>query len=161
MKPLIVLPIVLLFSSCASIVSKSQYPVSLTSSPSGCKVVVKKNGEIVHQATTPSTVTLSSRGGYFQAAKYEVEFSKKGLPTQTVPLAAEMNGWYFGNFLFGGLIGLLIVDPATGAMWKLPENVNAPLAPLASLTDDNGRTLRIVDRSTIPASLESQLIAVR
>lgn len=30
-----------------------------------------------------------------------------------------MNGWYIGNLLFGGIIGLLIVDPATGAMWTL------------------------------------------
>ncbi len=33
-----------------------------------------------------------------------------------------MNGWYAGNIVFGGLIGILIVDPATGAMWDIKEN---------------------------------------
>ena len=35
---------------------------------------------------------------------------------------AYLNGWYIGNVVFGGLIGLLIVDPETGAMWRLDEN---------------------------------------
>lgn len=161
MKALSLLPVVLLFSSCASIVSKSQYPVSLTSSPSGCNVVVKKDGAIVHQGTTPTMVSLSAKSGFFQAAKYEVQYSKKGLPTQTVQLSSQVDGWYFGNLLFGGLVGLLIVDPATGAMWSLPENVNVSLASVASLENEHGKTLRIVDKSSIPANLESQLVAVR
>ena len=41
----------------------------------------------------------------------------------------RMNGWYFGNILFGGLIGLFIVDPATGAMWRLPKTAHIDLAP--------------------------------
>lgn len=161
MKSLLALPAVLLLSSCASIVSKSQYPVTLNSSPSGCKVVVRKNGEIIHQGTTPSTVTLATKEAYFKAASYDVEFSKKGMPTQKVLVTASIDGWYFGNIVFGGLIGFLIVDPLTGAMWKLPATVEGSLTPMASLTDDRGNTLRIVDRSSIPTSMESQLIAVR
>lgn len=38
-----------------------------------------------------------------------------------------MDGWYIGNLLFGGLIGMLIVDPATGAMYKLDDSVYATL----------------------------------
>lgn len=106
-------------------------------------------------------VTLPASGGFFSPAKYQVEFTKKGAPMQTVPLTADIDGWYFGNILFGGLIGMLIVDPATGAMWKLPENVNTSLTSLASVTSENGRTLKIVDRSAIPSNVESQLIALR
>lgn len=36
-----------------------------------------------------------------------------------VPVNYKLNGWYFGNLLLGGVIGMLIVDPATGSMWKL------------------------------------------
>lgn len=32
-----------------------------------------------------------------------------------------MDGWLFGNLLFGGLI-CVIVDAATGAMYKLTPN---------------------------------------
>ncbi len=32
-----------------------------------------------------------------------------------------MNGWYWGNFAIGGLIGFLIVDPLTGAMYRIKD----------------------------------------
>lgn len=38
-----------------------------------------------------------------------------------------MDGWYVGNIIFGGLIGLLLVDPITGAMWKLPDTAQGNL----------------------------------
>jgi hypothetical protein len=160
-KSLFALSTAVLLSSCASIVSKSEYPVSLTSSPTGCKVAVKKNGTTVYQGVTPSIVTLSASNGFFQPASYYIEFTKKGVATQTIPLTADIDGWYFGNILFGGPIGILIVDPATGAMWKLPENVNATMTSLASVTGDNGKTLRIADRSSVPSSIQDQLIAIR
>jgi len=158
-KTSMLLPMLML-ASCASILSKSEYPVSLTSSPSGATVLVKKNGMTVHQGTTPSMITLSASNGFFSPAKYEVQYTKKGSPTQTVPLSADIDGWYIGNILFGGLIGLLIVDPATGAMWKLPENVNANLAPIASIYESNGKTIRIVDRSSLPKELDKSLVAL-
>lgn len=124
-------------------------------------MLVKKNGLTVYQGTTPSIVTLTAAAGYFSPAKYQVEFTKKGCPTQTVPLTATIDGWYFGNLLFGGILGMVIVDPATGAMWKLPDNVNTSLTSVASIQSENGKTIRIVDRSFIPRELEAQLIAVR
>ena len=162
MKSLIVLPVALLFTSCASIVSKSQWPVTLTSSPSGCQVSVKNSsGVVIHQAITPSIVTLPSSAGFFQAANYQVEFSKKGLPSQTVSLSANVNGWWFGNILFGGPIGILIIDPATGAMWKLPETCNGSLAAVATLSNGHGKSTQIVEKASVPENLQNQLIAVR
>lgn len=83
------------------------------------------------------------------------------MPNQTVPLSADISGWYFGNILFGGLIGMLIVDPATGAMWKLPENVNASVSPIATLSSGNGKTIQLIDKTSIPLDLQRQLIALR
>jgi hypothetical protein len=40
---------------------------------------------------------------------------------------SELSGWYFGNLLFGGIIGLAIVDPISGKMWTLPDNANGNL----------------------------------
>ena len=40
-----------------------------------------------------------------------------------------MDGWYIGHILFGGLIGFLIIDPATGSMWKLNESVHVSFGP--------------------------------
>ena len=44
-------------------------------------------------------------------------------------MSARLNAWYWGNILFGGLIGWLIVDPATGAMWKLKDEFTLHLSP--------------------------------
>jgi hypothetical protein len=110
----------LLLCNCASIVSKSDYPVTITSpNPTNITVKNKATSNVVHAGTTPTTVTLSASEGYFRPAKYEIE-SK----TSTQSLNASMDPWYAGNLIFGGLIGILLVDPATGAMWKLPKNAN-------------------------------------
>jgi hypothetical protein len=160
LRPLALLPCLLL-ANCATIVSKSQYPVSVSSNPAGATVKVKNTkGEVIHQATTPTLVTLKSSSGYFQPAKYEFEFSRKGQPAKTVEVTAGLNGWYFGNVVFGGLIGLAFVDPATGAMWRLDEKVEANLTPMATLDAGDGRKLQLVDRKAVPAELEHKLVAM-
>lgn len=118
-------------AGCASIVSDSQYPVSISSNPAGSTVVIKdKRGMEVHRGTTPTTLVLPAKGGYFQPAEYSLQFEKEGYSPTTHSLSASMDGWYIGNIIFGGLIGFLIVDPATGAMWKLDSPVSATLAAL-------------------------------
>lgn len=160
LRPLALLPCLLL-ANCATIVSKSQYPVSISSNPAGATVKVKNTqGEVIHQGTTPTLVTLKSSSGYFKPAKYQFEFSRKGQTPKTVEVTAGLNGWYFGNVVFGGLIGLVFVDPATGAMWHLDEKVEANLTPMATLDAGNGRKLQIVDRKAVPAELEHKLIAM-
>jgi hypothetical protein len=43
-------------------------------------------------------------------------------------LDSSVSGWYFGNLAFGGVIGMLIVDPLTGAMYNLtPDKIDQPL----------------------------------
>lgn len=117
-------------TGCASIVSKSQYPVMINSNPSGATVTIKnKRGVDVQKATTPATVTLAASAGFFSPANYSFQFEKEGCFPASTSLSAGMDGWYIGNILFGGLIGILIVDPATGAMWKLDDTVYGNLSP--------------------------------
>lgn len=114
------------FISCASIVSKTQYPVTISSNPSGALYTIKKsNGMFVAQGVTPNTVKLRSSFGYFKPAKYNIDFTHNGI-TQSIPLEASINGWYFGNLISWGIIaGMLIVDPLTGAMWRLDDTAIA------------------------------------
>ena len=149
---------VCLFSiGCASIVSSPNRPVAVTSEPVGAGFVVKKdNGIAVSSGVTPATIVLSSSGGYFRPAKYLIEFTKDG-HKQTVPLSGTLNGWYIGNFLFGGLIGLLIVDPATGAMWRLDDTVMANFNHVSHLSMKNNNGLKICSINDIPLSLRGQL----
>lgn len=146
---------------CASIVSKSEYPVAVTSNPVGADFVVKRaSGIPVASGVTPSTITLSASDGYFKPARYTIEFRRKGV-VQTVPLTAKIDGWYFGNILFGGvIIGMLIVDPATGAMWSLKDTVVATFQQTASV-DPTQRQLQIVDINSLPMKYRGQLVALR
>jgi hypothetical protein len=139
-------------AGCASIVSKSEYPVAITSNPIGADFVVKRsNGIPVASGVTPATITLSASEGYFKPAKGVV---------QSVPLTAKIDGWYFGNILFGGIIvGMLIVDPATGAMWALKDTVVATFQQTADASPTQ-RVLRIADINSLPMKYRGQLVAL-
>jgi hypothetical protein len=119
---------VAVLSGCATIAGDSTYPVTLNSSPSEAKFVVSnKSGQEVHSGTTPSTVTLKSGAGYFSGERYTVKYSKEGYNDGLSVIDSSMSGWYMGNLVFGGLLGFLVIDPASGAMWKLPETVSSSL----------------------------------
>jgi hypothetical protein len=124
------LPLVVATSGCASIVSKSSWPVSVTATPPDSEVeVYDESGRLVHKARAPFTVSLESGAGYFAGEKYTFKASAPGHAPAQATVDTSMNGWYWGNLLFGGLIGFFLVDPATGAMWKLPATVHVSSSP--------------------------------
>lgn len=110
-------------SGCASIVSGGPQTLPVMSSPPGatCEVIDVRSGNVVVKTVTPDTLTLKRDAGFFRAAKYKVRISREGYLPHEAHIDAGINGWYFGNLLFGGLPGLLLVDPATGAMWSIRE----------------------------------------
>jgi len=61
--------------------------------------------------------------------------------------------------LFGGLIGLLIVDPLTGAMYLLrPKEVNTGLVKqTAWLQQEDGLMIRLERVTDLPAELQRKL----
>jgi len=114
-------------SGCASIASQSSWPVTIKSNPNQAKfLIINEKGETIHNGITPATVTLNSSSGYFDGATYHIKFSREGSKDTYSIIDSTINGWYWGNILFGGIIGFLIIDPSTGAMWKLPEYISAP-----------------------------------
>jgi hypothetical protein len=147
--------------SCASIVSKSQRPVTINSSPAGAKVTVyNHSGAIVQKGETPLTMNLETSAGYFRRAKYTVEVAGKGPLNSVSSFSSRMNGWYWGNLLFGGWIGMLIVDPATGAMWKLDESYTVSLPPATAVSNKEGRGLRIAHIDEVPLHLRTHLVSM-
>jgi len=115
-------------TGCASILSKSTYPVTFDSNPTGATIVIRdKSGNIMFQGTAPTTLTLNASAGFFSPARYDVEATLPGCNPGRASLSAGLDGWYIGNILFGGLVGILIVDPATGAMWQLDSRVTVNL----------------------------------
>jgi Short C-terminal domain len=106
------------------------WPVKIDSNPPGAKCDVKTpEGALVFSGLTPLSTVLSAKKGYFKSANYNITFEKEGYTQASAVLAGRLNEWYIGNIVFGGLIGLCIVDPLTGAMWKLDGAVYGNLSP--------------------------------
>ncbi len=147
------------FAGCASIVSKSDYPVSVSSRPQGAEITIKnRTGEVVFSGKTPTTISLKAGAGFFKGENYTVTFRKEGYIPHTAQIARGVDGWYIaGNFVFGGLIGWLIVDPATGAMWTL-ENLHVDLSPAQASSLENG--IQIVTIDEVPAHLRSRMVRI-
>ncbi len=148
----------LLTAGCASIVSKSDWPVTFSSNPKGAEIVISdKSGREIHRSITPTTLTLPASSGYFSAARYEFEVKMAGYTATKGTVSAGLNGWYVGNLLFGGLVGLLVVDPATGAMFRLPEDATVNLTKTTGVTSTE-RALRIMALNEIPAEWKTKLV---
>ena len=145
----------ILSTSCSTIVSDSSYPVTITSSPKNAHFsITNDDGIEIHTGRTPSTVSLKSGDGYFSKANYKIDFDKNGFEAKTSTLEANMDGWYWGNFLFGGILGLFVVDPITGAMWKMPKvasvnlnQVQTPNKPVTSIAKPTQKFAHITDTS--------------
>ncbi|MBF0569903.1 MAG: PEGA domain-containing protein [Candidatus Omnitrophica bacterium] len=149
---------VLFLTGCASIVGKNIFPLTINSNPDGAVVLVEdEHGKKVFNGTTPTTVTLASGEAYFHAKTYNITFSKPGYVEQHAVVKSTLSGWYWGNIIFGGLIGMLIVDPITGNMWKLPTEVVGNLTKQTALNQIE-QTLQIVTLDQVPQDMRKHLI---
>lgn len=145
-----------LFSSCASIFTKSSYPVAINSNPEGAKIsIINKKGEEVYVGKTPATVTLDASSKYMSGEKLTVIISKPGYEEEKVYIHSKIEGWYWGNILLGGLIGMLVVDPLTGAMYKLDtKSINVTL----QMENTDTAQLQIVDINTLSQDQRKNLV---
>lgn len=150
---------IFLFSSCASIVSSSTYPLAISSNPTEARVsITDKKGIEIYRGNTPARVNLKAGAGFFSKAEYQVKFSSPGYDDKIVPVLFTLDGWYFGNLLLGGVIGMLIVDPATGAMWKIEtEYLNETLSKSIASTNPE---MKILSINEIPENWKSHLVRV-
>lgn len=117
----------LLITRCATIVNNKPDTFNVTSDPSSAKVVITDVAlnEVVLENYTPFDVTLNKKAGYFSGKTYSVKVSKEGYKDMVFNIKPTLSGWYIGNILFGGVLGMLIIDPLSGGMWNLvPEAKN-------------------------------------
>ena len=80
--------------------------------------------------------------------EYKVTFTKDGYAQKVVHISAELDGWYIGNILIGGWLGMLIVDPLSGAMYKIAKEdraINETLEPVS-----NEYALQVYDINNLP-----------
>ena len=141
---------------CATIVNGGNRDISIATRPTGATASVRKSGgdvmDVVAVEKTPCTISLDPKKGYFSGQSYTLRLEMPGYKPTEVELTAKMSGWYWGNLLFGGLIGMLAVDPATGAMWNIaPEKINQKLS--------SGQAALIKNKTGFVVVLESDLTA--
>lgn len=145
--------IIVLLSSCASIISDSSYPISFSSNPEKSNITIKDSSHnTIYKGTTPAIVNLDSGNGFFKKSNYTIIFSKEGYDDTIYTLESHIDGWYWGNLLVGGVLGMLIIDPMTGAMWSLDDSVFVNLEQLPSK-----KALSIMNINDIPKEWETHL----
>lgn len=147
--------------ACATIMKGSDQKISFLSDPLGASVTVyDSTGMLVADGMTPVVIPLKKGDGFFQSARYRIDFESPGYAKKVVWISGSLEGgWYIaGNILVGGLIGWLVVDPLTGAMWNLrPKVVNARLDKSLSAAPGS---LHVVLAGQVPPDLmlEAELI---
>jgi hypothetical protein len=114
----------LMLPGCASIISGHTDDILVNTDPPGADCTLKRGTDIVgHANPTPTTVIVTR-----QAADIDISCDKPGYQTASAVQEYGMNGWVFGNILFGGVIGVLI-DGFTGAQVGYDSEAMLTLAP--------------------------------
>ncbi len=166
MKKKIFIPLIfsstLLLGGCATIMGENTQLLPISSTPSDASIVITdETGTEIFHGKTPTTVTLQkSDGSYFGGKSFNVKITKKGYKEQIIPVESNPNGWFIGgNFILGGLIGWLIVDPMSGAMYTLsPEKISANMGDKVAHNNqaENG-SISIVLLQDVPTSMKKEM----
>ncbi len=149
---------------CATIIGKgSPEALNIISTPEQATVTVTDEGGLkLFESKTPTTVPVEKKKGYFSGKTYTVKISLPGYADKIIIVDTKPNGWYIaGNLVFGGLIGWIIVDPLTGAMWTLnTDKINVTLEASKTGMTIDGRERAIVLLQDVPASLRAHMVPV-
>lgn len=70
-------------------------------------------------------------------------------------LSSSLDGWYWGNMLAGGVLGMIIIDPMTEAMWKLNPTIFVELESTQS-----GLAVSVMDVNNVPNSWKSARVHI-
>ena len=106
--------VILASSGCSTIMSGTTQSINISSTPSGAKVTADDGTSI----TTPGSITFKRKTDHTLVAEYP------GYPQKQLQLKRKLNGWIWGNILFGGIIGI-VIDSSNGAINELrPKKVH-------------------------------------
>jgi hypothetical protein len=92
---------------CATLFVGDKQSLTFDSEPAGAQIIM--NG--TPMGVTPATITILKRD-YKDAT---VIFKKEGYTDQQATLHTKTTGWFWGNIIFGGLLGST-TDSSTGSM---------------------------------------------
>lgn len=117
-------------NGCASIFNGNASMLSIMTNPENATVTIKgsQSGEKIVQHT-PCSITLS------KGSDYMVKIDFAGYQSENIIIRRDIAGWFWGNLLLGGVIGM-VIDYGTNNMWThSPSNINIDLTKLSSLPE--------------------------
>ena len=118
---LIALTLSATLSGCSTIMNDRMTDVRVTSEPSGQHFsITDEDGQRVATGVTPAKVNLDAAAGFFDGQTYQVAYNKG----PTVELDSHVTGWYWMGFIILPVTSAMLVDPISGDMFSLPDNVN-------------------------------------
>ena len=159
---ILVIAFTLLVSGCASMVAEPKQELSFQTNPEGVAVTIFHNPppperqsdsradgwtppQKPHIAPAPKLLgTTPLKIALDRAVGQSIIFSKDGYKPLTMELSTRLHPAFWGNVMFGGLIGSAI-DSATGAAWEyVPNQYFVTLIPLhaTSIDQDTNQTQR-------------------
>lgn len=119
-NPLSILCVILslvLLVGCATLFKGKDQKVKISSSPDSARVVIKTTGGVqISEGRTPMVARVSKKN------EYVVTVSLPNYKDASVTILKDgIEGWFWGNILCGGIIGI-IIDASNGAMNELSPN---------------------------------------
>ncbi len=160
----IMLFLILFLSSCATIIHGGDQDITINTSPSGAKIKIMNlnDNTEVGNFLSPCIVNLDRGFSFFESGRYSIEIEKEGHAKKLIYIRGSVDGWYIiGNLFIGGFLGWLVVDPATGAMWKLrPERIFITLPESSAIKEmgfDNGNF--IIDKNKLTTEQFNALVS--
>lgn len=153
-----------IITGCATIMGQSAAEtLNVRSIPDQANVVITdESGVKVFEGKTPTSLPLEKKKRFFSGKKYSISIKKEGHVEQTVIVDTKVNAWYIGgNLVFGGLLGYLIIDPATGAMWTLDKKeINVALNAQKQGAVIDSKKGHIVLLEDVPLSIRDKMVQV-
>lgn len=140
----------------------------MVSTLSGCSTIM--NGDIVEVPvkTTPSGATLELNGKRYTSpavvlvprgeGDFNLHIEKKGYQSVDILLRESVDGWFWGNFLFGGVVGFA-VDFISGDAFDIkPELIEETLKGTAvSKLSDGSLQFVLLDINQLPPHLVQRI----
>ena len=134
-----------IITSCSTLFNGTGQEVTVSSTPTGALVAIKTLGGIgVMEGTTPLLAELERED------EYRIVVSKEGYEDKEVIIKNSLTGWFWGNLICGGVLGI-IIDMSNGAAYELePETIHVDLIEVTGasnkteyyliikMLDDNG-----------------------
>lgn len=122
----------LIFSSCASLFTKSDQEITFRGIP-GTTVLDKNKNTVITEVGSNGFATAKIRK---QLKSKAIEARRDGYQSGDFKLDTKIQGAFWGNILLGGIPGMAI-DAATGKMMKYKTNLmDITLTPLPSLEEE-------------------------